>query len=197
VGNPTQKFTNQISGCDVPTERLSAFVDKLLQPIAKEQEFINFIDKNESTRERYSCFNGRHKPIHRSEAYESYYEGQPPTQHNILKERFNLYFKKLIPVYWKKNHLQTHGTAMGTKMAVAFANIFMGKVESQIFNQSAQKPLAWKRYIDDLYSIWNINKGEVTQFIPLSNLRLKFPIRKHRSSTQKFTKAKDLHYSLD
>ena len=27
-----------ISGCDGPTERLSAFVDKLLQPIAKEQE---------------------------------------------------------------------------------------------------------------------------------------------------------------
>ena len=37
---------------------------------------------------------------------------------------------------------------MGTKMAVAFANIFMGKVESQILERSAIKPLAWKRYID-------------------------------------------------
>ena len=27
-----------------------------------------------------------------------------------------------------KNYLQIHGTAMGTKMAVAFANIFMSKV---------------------------------------------------------------------
>ena len=26
-----------------------------------------------------------------------------------------------------KNYLQAHGTAMGTKMAVAFANIFMGR----------------------------------------------------------------------
>ena len=42
-----------ISGCDGPTKRLSAFVDKLLQPIAKEQEsnlkdsdgLINFIEK--------------------------------------------------------------------------------------------------------------------------------------------------------
>ena len=46
---------------------------------------------------------------------------------------------------------------MGTKMVVAFAYIFMGKVESQILNQSAQKPLAWKRFIDDIFSIWNVN----------------------------------------
>jgi len=79
---------------------------------------------------------------------------------------------------------------MGTKMTVDFANICMGKVESQILDQSAQKPLAWKRYLDDIFSIWNINKGEATQFIieqaniaiiPLSNSR------KQRSSTQKFT----------
>ena len=31
---------------------------------------------------------------------------------------------------------------MGTKMAVAFANIFMRKVESQILNLSVQKHLA-------------------------------------------------------
>jgi len=35
---------------------------------------------------------------------------------------------------------------MGTKMAVAFANIFMAKVETEILNQSALKPLVWKRY---------------------------------------------------
>ena len=42
-----------ISGCEGPTERLSFFVDKLLQPIAQKQksylkdttDFINFIEK--------------------------------------------------------------------------------------------------------------------------------------------------------
>ena len=29
------------------------------------------------------------------------------------------------------NYLQTHGTAMGTKMDVAFANIFMVRLENQ------------------------------------------------------------------
>ena len=44
-----------------------------------------------------------------------------------------------------KNYLQTHGTAMGTKMAVAFANIFMAKVETDILSQSVIKPLKQKR----------------------------------------------------
>ena len=42
-----------ISGCDGPTEKLSCFVDKILQPIAQQQksylkdttDFINFIEK--------------------------------------------------------------------------------------------------------------------------------------------------------
>jgi len=38
---------------------------------------------------------------------------------------------------------------MGTKMAVAFANIFMSSVETEIVSQSNTKPLEWKRYTDD------------------------------------------------
>ena len=41
---------------------------------------------------------------------------------------------------------------MGTKMAVAFANILMSKVETDILSQSAFRPLVWKRYIDDILS---------------------------------------------
>ena len=43
-----------------------------------------------------------------------------------------------------RNYHQTHGTAMGTKMAVAFANIFMAVIETKIIGQSINKPLAWK-----------------------------------------------------
>ena len=58
---------------------------------------------------------------------------------------------------------------MGTKMAVVFANIFMAEVETEILNQSAFKPLVWKRYIDDTFSIWNIHKHQVMQFIEIAN----------------------------
>ena len=65
---------------------------------------------------------------------------------------------------------------MGTsKMAVAFANIFLGELESQILERSANIPLAWKRYIqyvDDRFSIWNINKDVVTQFIEQANSKV-------------------------
>ena len=41
---------------------------------------------------------------------------------------------ELLPVYWK-NYVQIYGTATGTKMAVAFANIFMAKVTREEITQ--------------------------------------------------------------
>ena len=38
-----------------------------------------------------------------------------------------------------ENYLKTHGSAMGTKMAVSFANIFMGKIETTLIQQSETK----------------------------------------------------------
>ena len=68
-----------------------------------------------------------------------------------------------------RNHLQTHVTAMGTKMAVAFANIFMCAVETDILSQSNTKPLEWKRYIDDVFSLWDTNREEIDKFIEHAN----------------------------
>ena len=50
---------------------------------------------------------------------------------------------------------------MGTKMAVAFANTFMGEIEKQILSESARKPLARKRYIDDIISLWHTSRDVV------------------------------------
>ena len=58
---------------------------------------------------------------------------------------------------------------MGTKMAVAFANIFMANIEKEILRQSTYKPLVGKRFIDDVFSLWNITKGEVDDFIEQGN----------------------------
>ena len=58
---------------------------------------------------------------------------------------------------------------MGTKMAVSFANIFMAEVETDIINQSPNKPLIWKKYIDDIFSLWNTNKEAIHNFTKLAN----------------------------
>lgn len=68
-----------------------------------------------------------------------------------------------------RDYLQTRGTAMGTKIAVAFANIFMSAVETKIVETSKTKPLVWKRYIDDVFSLWEAKKEEIDLFILEAN----------------------------
>ena len=58
---------------------------------------------------------------------------------------------------------------MGTKMAVSFANLFMAVVETEILSHSTKKPLVWKRYIDDVFSLWNIGIEEIKGFIDQAN----------------------------
>ena len=54
-------------------------------------------------------------------------------------------------------------------MAVAFANIFMAKIEREILRLSYEKPLVWKRCIDDVFSLWNISRNEASAFIEQAN----------------------------
>ena len=49
---------------------------------------------------------------------------------------------------------------MGTKMAPAYANIFMGTQESRILSETNPSPTHWKRYIDDM---WNLNGSSPVQ----------------------------------
>ena len=58
---------------------------------------------------------------------------------------------------------------MGTKMAVDLAKIFMAKVETEILNQSVLRPLFWKPFLDDIFSLWTINREEIKRFIEQAN----------------------------
>ena len=85
-----------ISGCDGPTERISGFVDHLLQPIAKVQpsylkdttDFINFIEKAKlppnttlvsmDVTSLYTNIPQEEGTNTVCEAYEEFYRGIPP-----------------------------------------------------------------------------------------------------------------------
>ena len=54
---------------------------------------------------------------------------------------------------------------MGTKMAVAFAVIFMAHIEKQLLAISPHKPLIWKRFIDDIFSVWTLPEAEINNFV--------------------------------
>ena len=64
-------------------------------------------------------------------AYETFYNDKPPLPKRLLGKELRLILQENSCQFNKRNYLQTHGTAMGTKMAVAFANIFMGEAESK------------------------------------------------------------------
>ena len=58
---------------------------------------------------------------------------------------------------------------MGRKMAVAFANIFMAKIERAILRQSNTTPIFWKRFIDDIISMWNTSRDKIEEFLLKAN----------------------------
>ena len=68
------------------------------------------------------------------EAYDTFHNNSPPIPTHYLREMLSLILKENSFQFNGKNYLQVHGTAMGTKMAVAFANIFMGKIAAALFH---------------------------------------------------------------
>ena len=58
-----------------------------------------------------------------------------------LADMLGLILKENSFQFVGKNCLQVQGTAMETKAAIAFANIFMWKMETEIGTQNPYKPL--------------------------------------------------------
>ena len=187
VHKPTLVGRPIISGCDGPTERLSSFVDTLLQPISKAQasylkdttDFINFIENTKVKKRTFLVsmdVTSLYTNIPHEEgiatvcrAYDEFHRNNPPIPTKYLRQMLTLILKENSFRFNGKDYLQIHGTAMGTKMAVAFANIFMASIETQILSESIAKPTAWKRYIDDIFSLWDISKPDIQTFIERAN----------------------------
>ena len=64
-----------------------------------------------------------------------------------------------------KIYRQKLGTAIGTKFAPAYANIFMTHLEEKLLDSWGDKPWVWLRYIDDVFFIWTHGEEKLKQFI--------------------------------
>ena len=58
---------------------------------------------------------------------------------------------------------------MGTKMALAFSVIFMADIEKWLLMVRPYKPLVWKRFVDDTFSLWDISTKDVYNFVDFAN----------------------------
>ena len=137
------------SGCEGPPERISSFVDHLLQPIAQKQtsylkdttDFINVVEKTQVSHETILVsmdVTSLYANIPQEEgiaivwqAYEKYHNN-PPIPSHYLKQMLGLILKENSFQFNRENYLQCHGTAMGTKMAVAFANSSWQKLKQKL-----------------------------------------------------------------
>ena len=68
-----------------------------------------------------------------------------------------------------KHYLQTHGTAMGTRMAPSYANLFLAKFETDALSRAPFQPFIWWRYIDDIFMIWTRSVQDLNTFTSFLN----------------------------
>ena len=68
-----------------------------------------------------------------------------------------------------KHYQQVQGTATGTKMAPAYANIFTGLLEGQFLRSVSLKPFSWFRCIDDVDMKWTHGPENLQIFLQEAN----------------------------
>ena len=73
---------------------------------------------------------------------------------NDIPTLVDFILKHNLFVFDDEQYLQINGTAMGTKMAPTYANIFMYYIENTFISSFNLKPTAYFRYIDDIFLIW-------------------------------------------
>ena len=86
------------------------------------------------------------------------------------------------------HYLQNKGSAMGTKCAPPYANIFMGVFEERhIYPKILHKTRLYLRYIDDIIFIWKGTEKELKKFLEEINLQhptIKFDHKYSRSNIE-------------
>jgi hypothetical protein len=91
------------------------------------------------------------------------------TTSDIILETLALVLKNNNFTFDGNHYLQINGTAMETKMAPSYANIFMGDLEVRLLLSSLKQPLSWFRFIDDVDMKWTHGDKELDEFLEHAN----------------------------
>ena len=200
------------SGSDSPTVMCSELVDSFLKPAAQNTDsylkdttdFLNHLESTALPKEKdiflvSSDVESLYTNICHNEGIEACRE--------YLNKRRNQRFPTqkicdLLRTILTSNTMQfknrffhqIKGTAMGTPMAVNYANLFMAKFEKSMLEEYKAKhglsPFAWYRYIDDIFFIWVGSEESLKHFLTFMNA---FSESKSMSSLIKFQN----HYSRE
>ena len=107
---------------------------------------------------------------------------------DLLRRLIMLVLRSTVVQFGTKFYRQIKGTAMGSDMAVNYANLFMTKLEHDMLREyeqlSGKRPLIWLRFIDDIFFVWLHDETSLKEFITFCN---NYTISKNLKSTIKYT----------
>ena len=79
----------------------------------------------------------------------------PPIPPGALSDLLRIVLTQNYFQFADQMYQQIRGTAMGTRTAPSYANLFMANLEEQLLSKYPTKPLLWLRYIDDILVVWD------------------------------------------
>ena len=173
-----------VSGNNCPTERISQFVDYFLKPIVKNTRsyirdtthFLNTIDNFDQLPEHTFLVTLDVSSLYTNipndlgiqacrENLDSTRAGSKYPTNSSLIELLEMVLTKNNFDFNNTHFLQVGGTAMGTRLAPSYANLFMDYFERHHVYTYRIQPLLWRRYIDDIFMIWTENLTELQNFV--------------------------------
>jgi len=134
-----------VSGSSGPTERISSFVDSLLQPIANKTRVLYKLHKCywKHANSRQCGPSHTWRSLHQHSSRRRNWRCLPLLRRSLwaeitriptsdLQELMRLILEENSFKFNERHLVQTHGIATGTKMAVAFSIIFIVDFEKQL-----------------------------------------------------------------
>lgn len=178
-----------VSGINGPTERMSAFIDYFIQPLASSvpsyiQDSADLIRKLENLPPlppdvilASVDVTGLYTNIPQDEGicsvlkhlYHQDCEEEPPFPETVAKEMMKIVLGENYFEFNGDCYHQIRGTAMGTKMAPSYAILFMAELESQLLKEEPTQPLLFLRYIDDILLLWTGSKHSLEEMLARFN----------------------------
>ena len=179
------------SGSASCTKRLSEFLDSFLKPLAQKipsyiQDTTDFLLKISNYKSAHVNgtilatldVNALYPNIDQEEGANACHEylekrSEKSVSSKVLRRLILLVLRCNTLIFKNRFFHQVCGTAMGTPLAVNFANLFMAKFEQQLLHEyerlHKERPAVWIRFIDDIFIIWEGNMDGLNKFIKFAN----------------------------
>ena len=174
-----------ISDCSSESYKISEYIDHFLQPLASKHDsylkdtsdFLNTLKQvkiNENSlivtmdvESMYTNIDHESGLAAVKKAFENNPDPRRPDQH--ILDLLELSLKNNDFQFNGETFLQTKGTAMGKKFAPSYANIFMAHFETEAMKKCYQKPSVYKRFLDDIFCVWDHGRQNLETFLEIMN----------------------------